>query len=224
MPDFRWTVPSPEASPAPDPGTMLRLAAIPVANLGDAMDSFGVMAPRIRHLGGPTQLCGIAFTVETHPSDNLALHRALAVPEAAGRVLVVAAGEGSACALFGELMLTEAVRRGILGLVLDGYVRDIEVLQESEIPIFAVGVHPRRATKTSEGRLGWPVACGGVAVSTGDAVLGDEEGVAVIPSAMLSKVLHAAEAVRDKETGIRAKLKDHALGDILGLTVRKPEP
>lgn len=213
-----WIKPAPPPAPGADPALVSRLAALPVANLGDAMGSLGIMAPRIRHLGGPDRLCAPALTVEALPSDNLALHRALLRPEAEGAVLVVSAGEGSRCGLFGELMLEAAVQRGVAGLVLDAHVRDADVLRAGPIPIFAVGFHPQRATKGGEGRVGWPVACGGVSVATGDMVVGDADGVAVVPQAVLEAVVALAEAIATHEAQVRSAVAGgRTLADAIGL-------
>ncbi len=218
MPPVHWPRPVPAATP--DPALVERLAALPAAIVGDAMGSLGVMAPRIRHVAGPDRLCGVALTVETLSADNLAMHRALALPDAAGRVLVVAAGEGSRCGLFGELMLTAALAGGVTGLVLDGYVRDAEALRSGPLPIFALGFHPQRAAKAGEGRVGWPVACGGVAVATGDLVVGDPDGVAVVPAAALGEVVAAAQALLAREGEIREAVgAGRTLADVLSLAL-----
>lgn len=204
--------------PAAEPSLVARLGALPVANLGDAMGGLGIMAPRIRHLGGPDRLCGTALTVECLASDNLALHRALLRPEAQGAVLVVSAAEGSRCGLLGELMLQAAVQRGVAGFVLDAHARDADALRASPIPIFGVGVHPQRAAKAGEGRVGWPVACGGVCVGTGDVVVGDADGVAVVPRSALEAVAALAEAVGAREAGVRSAVASGgSLADALGL-------
>jgi regulator of RNase E activity RraA len=221
MATLRWN--PGQVPPPPDEGLMARLAALPVANVGDAMGGLGVMAPRIRHVGGPPRLCAPALTVEAPPADNLALHRALAMPEAEGRVIVLGAAEGAPAGLFGELMLGEAVARGVAGLVLDAHVRDLEALREGPLPVFAAGVHPRKAAKAGEGRVAWPVACGGVAVSPGDVVLADADGIAVVPLGRLAEVVEAAEEVAERERATRAATAaGRPLAEVLGLMPLEP--
>lgn len=213
---FLWT--GLALPPAAEPSLVARLGTQPVAGLGDAMGSLGVMAARIRHLGGPGRLCGTALTVECLPSDNLALHRALLRPEAHGAVLVVSAAEGSRCGLFGELMLQAAVQRGVAGVVLDAHARDAEALRASPIPIFGVGFHAQRATKGGEGRVGWPVGCGGVSVATGDVVVGDADGVVAVPRSVLEAVAALAEAIGAGEADVRrAVASGRSLADAIGL-------
>jgi 4-hydroxy-4-methyl-2-oxoglutarate aldolase len=217
MAESLWSA-APAAPPPPSPEVLAALAALPSAIVGDAMGGLGVMAARVRHVGGPARLCAPAFTVDAHPSDNLALHRAVADPAAAGRAVVVSAGDGAPCGLFGDLMLRAAVARGVAGLVVDGYVRDGDDLAAAAVPVFAIGLHPRKAVKANPGRLGWPVACGGVAVAPGDIVVADRDGVAVVPAALAARVAKTAQALLEREEDIRSAVAaGRRLADVLSL-------
>lgn len=218
MAAIRWTdLPMPEPL---DPSLLSRMAALGSAMLGDAMGSLGVMAPAIRHVAGPARLCGAALPVDAVPGDNLALHRALAHPGAPGAVLVMSAGGGGTSGVLGELMARDAVGRAVAGLVVDGYVRDVDVLGAGALPVFARGAHPQRAGKANRGRVGWPVACGGVAVSAGDAVVGDADGVTVVPRALAAAVIEAAEAQAAREVEVIRRLDaGERLADVQGIDV-----
>lgn len=183
-------------APAVDDPTLEILAAAPTTVLADALDRTGVLDSAIRHVGGPARMAGRAFTVLTFPGDNLTVSQALGAASA-GAVLVVSAGGGAGAgyALVGEFVATEAGRRGLAGFVVDGMVRDVEELRSGSVTVFARGTCARGPAKATQGRLGWPVAAGGVAVLSGDIVVADADGVAVVPAGVAAAV---AASVTDR--------------------------
>ena len=118
-----------------------------------------------------------------------------ALAEAArGDVLVIAANEGSR-AVFGELFATEASRRGLAGIVSDGFCRDLRGLRGIGLPVFARGTTPRSGTTVSRAALGATVTCGGVEVSPGDIVFGDDDGVLIATAERIASALETAELI-----------------------------
>lgn len=188
-----------------------RYSAIPAANIGDAMERLGAMDSRIASVWPGARLVGTALTVWTRPGDNLAIHAAL--PQArAGDVIVVSGGGDESRALIGELIGGKAKALGIAGFVIDGAVRDADGLAQYEFPVFARAVNPGGPYKDGPGRVGVPVAVGGVSVSTGDLIVGDADGVVVVPRAQLEDVVVRAEAVRDGEDAKRAQIEESLVG------------
>ena len=182
---------------------------IPVTVLADAMDRTQILSPDLRHVCGPRQMIGRAFTVLTLPGDNLAVFQALDAVRP-GEVLVVASdGQSTATsALVGEWVGRAALQRGVAGIVVDGYVRDsAELSGLGSLSVFARGIMARGPARTSQGRLGWPVACGGVPVLTGDLVVADEDGIAVVPALAMGVVLKAARDRLEGEDRIRTGLE-----------------
>ena len=141
--------------------------------------------------------------VESGRRDNLHLHSAIDLA-APGDVIVVNGGGDTSRALIGELMGTRAKVRGLGGFVIDGAVRDAADLGEMGMPVFARAVTPAGPYKNGPGRLLVPVALGGVCVSPGDIVLGDGDGVAVVPLAQAADVADRAEEIHRTETAKRA--------------------
>lgn len=187
-----------------DPALVERAAKVQAAVLGDLAGRRGVLHGRIQAVGPGMRVAGPAFTVEVRPGDNLMFHLALALARP-GDVIVVDGKADNGCALFGELMTTQAHAAGLAGLVVDAAVRDTAVLAQGPLPIFACGRCPCGPTKNVPGRLSIPISVGGVAVAPGDLVVGDEDGVTVIPRADVGWVLDqvdaklAAEAQRLRE-------------------------
>jgi 4-hydroxy-4-methyl-2-oxoglutarate aldolase len=171
------------------------------AELGSATlgESGGVpMAPRIRPVWRGARVSAPAFPVTCTTTDNLAIH--VAVAEApAGSVLVVDVGDDGARGYWGEVLTTGAEARGLQGLVIDGGVRDVEALEAHRFPVFSTMVALRGATKQERGRVGSRATVGGVEVDTGDWIVGDVDGVAVVPAARLDDVLAAGRARAEKE-------------------------
>jgi regulator of RNase E activity RraA len=179
-----------------------RLAKLPAANIGDAMDRLGVAHSGIQAIWPGAHLAGPAFTVWTRPGDNQGIHQALALAKP-GDVIVVAGGGDKTRALLGELIGERAINLGIAGFALDGAARDAEALAEIGMPVFARATTPAGPYKNGPCRLGTAVAFGGVPVLPGDIIIGDSDGVVVIPRDQATAVAEAAEAVFADETSRR---------------------
>lgn len=161
------------------------------AVLCDVAGRRGTMHSRVQPLDPKMTVCGPAFTVEVRPGDNLMFHVALAVAKP-GDVIVVDGKADDTCALVGELMVAQAEAAGLGGFVVDAASRDTATLAGGSFPVFSTGTNPCGPTKGLAGRLGIPVSVGGVAVSPGDLVVGDVDGVVVIPRGEVEAVLQAA--------------------------------
>ncbi|WP_426765001.1 methyltransferase [Pseudarthrobacter sp. 1G09] len=186
----------------PDQATIERLAKLPAANIGDAMDRLGVADSAIQAVWPGAKLAGPAFTVWTRPGDNKGIHQALQQVRP-GDVIVVAGGGDESRALLGELIGERAINLGVAGFVLDGAARDAEALGEIGMPVFARATSPAGPYKDGPFRLGTAVAFGGVPVLPGDVIVGDSDGVVVIPREQATAVAEAAEAVFADETNRR---------------------
>lgn len=169
-------------------------------------ERLGALDPRIKPVWAGATIAGFAYTVWTRAGDNKFLHEAIG-NAAAGDVLVVNGESDESRALLGELMAERAKVNGLAGFVVDGAVRDAETIGEIGLTVFARAVTPAGPFKYGPGRLGCTVAVGGVAVSSGDIVLGDSDGVVIVPRADADTVLQAAEAKFADETARREEIK-----------------
>src|SRR5437763_216592 len=169
-------------------------AEIPVANVSDCMTRLTAGGPRLRPLHKGGRLGGPALTVKCRPGDNLMIHKALDLAQP-GDVIVVDAGGDLTNSLFGELMLSYAVTRKIAGIVLNGAVRDIDVIAAGSFPLYAAGVTHRGPYKDGPGEINVPVAIDGMVIQPGDLMLGDADGLLCVPYEDVEQVLAAS---RDK--------------------------
>ena len=156
------------------------------------------------------KLVGTAVTVKTLPGDNLAIYRAL-MDMHPGHVLVVDGGQDLNNALVGELILQYALKRGCVGLVVDGAIRDSAAFQEADFPCYARGVSHRGPYKTGPGAINVPIAVGGQVVNPGDIVVGDEDGVVVFPQSEALRLIEAAARSAAKEAAIRDEIATGAV-------------
>ncbi|MGW2230708.1 RraA family protein [Streptomyces formicae] len=171
---------------------------IPTTTLADLLGREQVMDIGIRPLWQPVpRVAGPAFTVRCPRGDNLMLHAAI-YRAAPGSVIVVESGDVD-YALAGGNVCAVAQRRGVAAFVADGLIRDLGEVRQAGFPVFARGVIPIPGAKNAIGSLGEPVRCGGALVRPGDVVVGDEEGVVVVPAARRDEVLAAARAKLAKE-------------------------
>lgn len=167
---------------------------IPVAVIGDVSHRLFSFPGGFRNYSSKAnRVAGPALTVKVRPGDNLFLHKALDIAQP-GDVIVVAAGGALDNAIIGEMMGRYAVSRGIAGIVIDGAVRDIEGLAELPIPVYARGVTPNGPWKSGPGEIGYPIAAANVVVASGDLVVGDQDGIIVLPREDAAPVIEKALA------------------------------
>lgn len=174
---------------------------IPASNIADCMSRFFAMNQAIKLLsrGGAVNMAGYALTVRVRPGDNLAFHKALDI--AGEHDVIVVSNEGTVSrSLMGEIMARYAERRKIAGIVIDGPIRDIDAISRMELPIYGTGFTPGGPYKTGPGEVNAPVSCGGVSVTPGDVVIGDKDGVVVIPKADAPVVLEKALEFKKADT------------------------
>ena len=165
------------------------------------------MHPRVKPVWPGARVAAPAYPIRCSPGDNLGLH--VAVTRApAGSVLVADMGGARDFGYWGEVLTTGAEARDITGLVIDGCVRDGDALAGHGFPVFATGLALTGATKEQPGSVARPVTVGDVAVETGDWVVGDVDGVVVIPGAAFDDVLAAGRARAAKEQTLFAALRD----------------
>lgn len=181
------------------------------AILCDVFGRRGTLNARVQGLNPTMQVAGPAFTVEVRPGDNLMFHVALALAQP-GDVIIVDGKGDDTCALFGELMVSQAEAAGLAGFVVDAACRDTDTLAKGKFPIFAAGRNPCGPTKGLNGTIGKPVSVAGVPVRPGDLVLGDADGVVVIPREDVDKVLAAAEKKLADE---KVRLEKIARGELI---------
>ncbi len=179
--------------------------------LCDVAGRRGSLHGRVQPLAPTMKVAGPAFTVEARPGDNLGFHLALALARP-GDVLVVDGKGDLSSALFGDLMVTQAQAAGIAGLVVDGAVRDTSELIERGYPVFAAGRNPAGPTKGIPGRLSIPICVAGAPVNPGDLVVGDADGVVVVPRNDVETVLAAAAKKLADE---QQRLKEIAEGALI---------
>ncbi len=183
--------------PRPDASLVRQFAGLASSNLADAMGRFHFMDPGIAMRTG-LPLHGVAITVMARPGDNLMVHKAMEVATP-GDVIVINTGGNTTSALFGELMGTSAVAAGLGGLVADGAIRDVRALTDLRFPAFSRSVCAGGCDKDGPGEINVPISCGNTVVMPGDIVVGDEDGVVIVPREDAELVLNAVRALKDRE-------------------------
>lgn len=198
-----------------------RFHGLASSNVADAMGRFNFMDPGMQSRTG-LPLAGIAVTVNARPADNLMIHKALAVAEP-GDVVVVSTGGNTTSAVFGEMMCHTAAARNLGGIVVDGAIRDVDGIAKLKFPAFSRTVSPGACDKDGPGEINVPISCGGVVVMPGDIVVGDGDGIAVVPSAHAEEVLSLVAELVDREAKRIAEIKrgEHFRPDVDELLRKK---
>jgi regulator of RNase E activity RraA len=186
--------------PAPrriDDAVVRAFAGLASSNVADAMGRFGFMDPGIQPRSG-LPLCGLAVTVLARPGDNLMVHKALQLAEP-GDIVVVNTCGNTTSAVFGELMCRAAVARRLGGIVVDGAIRDIGGITALGLASFSRSVSPGGCDKDGPGEINVPISCGGTVVMPGDVIVGDLDGLAVVPAARAEEVVRRVTELIDRE-------------------------
>lgn len=199
------------------------LGRLGVATVHEAQGRRGLMAPYMRPIYPTARVAGSAVTISSQPGDNLMIHAAVEVCRP-GDVLVVTTTSESTDGMFGELLGVSCRARGITGLFIDAGIRDTAELTELRFPVWAKAISAQGTVKSTGGSVNVPVVCAGAVVNPGDVVIGDADGVVVVPRDWAAEVARLGELRLAKEDKTRERLRNGELGlEFYGLRAKLAE-
>ena len=207
----------------PDAATVRLLGELGVATVHEAQGRTGLLRPYMRPIYPAAKVSGPAITVLCHPGDNLMIHAAIEVCQP-GDVLVVATLSDSSDGMFGELLGVSCRAHGVAGLIIDAGVRDTADLTAMLFPVWAKAVSAQGTVKASAGSVNVPIVCAGAMMDPGDVIVGDADGVVVVPRHAAAEIAKLGDQRRTKEEKSRERLSRGELGiDFYGLRAKLKE-
>ena len=207
----------------PDAEAARALGELGVATVHEAQGRTGLMLPYMRPIYSSGKIAGPAVTVSCQAGDNLMIHASVEVCKP-GDVLVVTTTSESTDGMFGELLATSLRAHGVLGLVIDAGVRDVADLTAMEFPVWSKAISSQGTVKASAGSVNVAVVCAGVIVHPGDVIVGDVDGVVVVPRERAAEVARLGRQRVEKEEQNRQRLRAGELGlDMYGLRAKLKE-
>ncbi len=203
-----------------DPSVIDELGRAGTATVHEAIGRVGYVGPNITPIQHGVKIAGSAVTVLSHPGDNIMLHAAIEMCRP-GDVLVVTNTAPSTHGMFGDLLATSLMARGVRGLVIDAGVRDTMDLRQMGFPVWSQYVSCQGTVKNTPGSVNVPVVLGGITVQPGDVICADDDGVVVVERADAEWALEQSQARLGKEAATRARLEAGELGlDFYGLRAK----
>ncbi len=202
--------------PRCDPALLRAYEGQAAATVHEAMGRRGALDPAIKPLAADMTVCGRALTVRCHTGDNLMLVKAVSMA-GPGDVIVADMGSAVASGPFGEVLAVECMARGVAGLVVSCTVRDSREIIRMGFPVFSAGLCVRGTAKATLGTINHPICIGGEIVQPGDLIVGDADGVVVVPLEEAPDILRLAEERTAKEAAVMDRLRaGESLFDIYG--------
>ena len=189
---------------------ILRAASeISAATMHEAAGKIGALPSYLKPISSGMKICGRAYPVKGPSGCNLWLHRAIAKAKR-GDVLLADIGDDKEFGYWGDIMGTSSITKGIAGLVIDGCVRDQFELEEMGFPVFSSGLSIRGTEKKFDGKgsLEEPIIIGNIAIEHGDLVLGDNDGIVIIPANQVEDSITKSIEREDKENATKKRLRD----------------
>ena len=187
------------------------------ATIYEAQGAKGALDSGIKPIDPGMSLAGPAFTVDTRPADNLMLHYAL-LKAKPGDVLVVDAKAFMEAGPWGDVMTQQALQIGLAGLVINGAVRDAATIVEMGFPVFCRGLSIKSTGKNQRGQVNVPVCIGDVQINPGDIIVGDRDGLVIVPQDEVDEAIRNSLARIEKEKMFREKIKNGVMTtELLGL-------
>jgi len=187
------------------------MAEYGVSTVHEAYGRVGLMKPYLRPVWSGAAIAGPAVTVLAQPGDNWMIHVAVEQCQP-GDILVVGCTTDNTDGMFGDLLATSLMARGVKGLVIDAGVRDAKALREMGFPVWSKAISAKGTVKATLGAVNVPVVCGGINVVPGDAVVADDDGVVVIGRKDAAEVVAKGEKRVADEDGKRKQLGAGVLG------------
>jgi 4-hydroxy-4-methyl-2-oxoglutarate aldolase len=194
-----------------DAGVVKRLGALGTSTVHEAYGRIGLMKPYMRPAWTGGEAAGTAVTVLAQPGDNWMIHVAVEQCKP-GDILVVGCTADNTDGMFGDLLATSLMARGVTGLILDAGCRDVKSLREMGFPVWSRAISAKGTVKSTLGAVNIPVVCAGVNVEPGDAVVADDDGVVVIGKKDAGEVVAKGEKRQADEESKRRQLASGVLG------------
>ncbi len=186
-------------------GELAAWREIPTAAICDSLDQVTGLCAEIKPLAPGMRFAGQALTVRTIPGSNAAIHYGMAAAWP-GAALIVDAGGRLDCAVWGGVLNMSAEAKGVVGLVIDGAVRDCADLRAGGLAVFARGIVPNGPGKEPGGGVNLAIRCGGIAVNPGDLIVGDDDGVVVVAPDRMEGLMERCRARMEEKRAWRQKV------------------
>lgn len=183
-----------------------QLSQLSAATIHEAIGKQGALPSAIKPLHPAMKLAGRAYTIDSMPGDNLLLHRAIARANR-GDILIAKMSDYYEAGYWGEILSVAAMELGIGGLVIDACVRDADAIEQLGFPVFCRGLCVRGTTKYGAGTLNEPITIGDITIAPGDFVVGDRDGLVVIPATKITEAIEKSVARQKKEENTLAQLR-----------------